>query len=686
VSRGPSVLAQLRDAEAEQARRLEELRADIADLSTSGDVPDPSRSLVAALLLADAATVDRVLQEVRPDELSTEAMGQALAAIAEVRSRALAADLVTVTGELRRRGRDDAAGAVAGLDLTAVLVDSIDAYARLVREEALRRSAAPTLERAARDLRDGARVDDVLGHVARVLPTRGALALAPEPETETWPARRPLPPIAAPVPTLPPELLPAALRPWLGDVAERVSVPLEFLAAPAIVGLGSVIGRSIALRPMPKDDFAVPANLWGGIIGPPGVMKTSAVDQALRPIHRLAALARKAHEDAQATRDADEEAFEARRKAIRGKLERAAKKADAADLANVKDELRSLAAEEAQGEVRERRFTTSDATIEKLGALLTQNPRGLLIVRDELTGWLRGLDREDRAQDRAFYLEAWNGTSSFTVDRIGRGTLHVDALCLSIVGGIQPGRLSSYVRGAIAGQDDADGLMQRIQMLVWPDAYGEWRHVDRWPARDARDRAYAIVERLADLDPAAMGAETDDGELPYLRFAPQAQGLFLEWRADLERRVRGELGATPAYESHLAKYRSLLPKLALVIHLVDVADGGRPGPVTLSATVTAAAWCDFLEAHARKVYAAELTGNASAAHALADRLLSGAVRDGVTVREVSRREWSGLDRSGVVYQAAEVLAGLGWLRIETLDTGGRPSEVLRLHPDLRRSS
>ena len=73
----------------------------------------------------------------------------------------------------------------------------------------------------------------------------------------------------------------------------------------------------------------------------------------------------------------------------------------------------------------QRRYMTNDATIEKIGELLNENPVGLLQFRDELIGLLAGWDRAGREQDRAFYLEAWNGNGSITIDRIGRGTTYV---------------------------------------------------------------------------------------------------------------------------------------------------------------------------------------------------------------------------------------------------------------------
>jgi len=76
----------------------------------------------------------------------------------------------------------------------------------------------------------------------------------------------------------------------------------------------------------------------------------------------------------------------------------------------------------------------NDTTVEKLGELLNHHPNGLLLFRDELSGWFHTMDRPGHENDRAFYCEAWNGTSAYTYDRIGRGTVHIRAACLSVLG------------------------------------------------------------------------------------------------------------------------------------------------------------------------------------------------------------------------------------------------------------
>ena len=108
--------------------------------------------------------------------------------------------------------------------------------------------------------------------------------------------------------------------------------------------------------------------------------------------------------------------------------------------------------------------------------------------------------------DRAFYLEAWNGHGRFKYDRISRGTIDIEAACISILGGIQPGPLGHYLRSALQGGEGDDGLIQRFQLLVWPDISKEWVNVDRWPDSDARKKAYEVFSRLNKLTAADIGA------------------------------------------------------------------------------------------------------------------------------------------------------------------------------------
>jgi putative DNA primase/helicase len=463
-----------------------------------------------------------------------------------------------------------------------------------------------------------------------------------------------------------------------------MQIPPDFAAAGAVVVAGSLIGRRVGIRPKRRDDWLVVPNLWGAIVGRPALLKSPALAEVMKPLSRLVAEAYEEYREAQRVYETDVMVAEAAKAALKDELKRAAREA-----AGSKDrsKLDEIARRGQDTDVLEepvlKRYKTEDATVEKISEILLENPRGILVHRDELSGWLRNLEKQGREGDRSFYLEAWNGTGSFDVDRIGRGSLHIPALCLSILGGIQPGPLSTYVYQATQGEKGDDGLLQRFQLLVWPDPPPTWSNVDRWPDTVAKNRAYEVFKQLDTLDPQAFSAtdEVEEG-IPAVRFTEEAQEVFDQWRDELEGRLRSE-ELPPALESHLAKYRSLMPSLALVFQLIEYVDGtGKGGAVGHRATLQAAAWCEYLETHATRLYSSAENPAMEGARVLLKRIRNGVVRDGDSTRSVYRRHWAKLSTPEEVSSACRVLEEFGWLRIEVAKTDGRSTTRLRLHPSL----
>jgi hypothetical protein len=247
-----------------------------------------------------------------------------------------------------------------------------------------------------------------------------------------------------------------------------------------------------------------------------------------------------------------------------------------------------------------------------------------------------------------------------------------------------------YVKSALSGSAADDGLIQRFQLAVWPDALGEWKNIDRWPNTTARERANDIYERLDTLAAETVGAHQGPHDVtPAIRFCEDAQRLFNEWRAELEKTLRANnMENTPALESHLAKYRSLMPSLALVFHLVDVVEGKVEGPVSREAALLSWKWCDYLHTHARKIYAEEIQGELIGAHALLHKIKHNDVFDGDTLRDIVRNGWADLNTTEKVEAAASALEKLNWLKIVTEKPegkrGGRPKIFLRLNPKVQK--
>lgn len=489
--------------------------------------------------------------------------------------------------------------------------------------------------------------------------------------TLQWTPRQDLPPKLPSVPTMPPEMLPAALRGWLVDVAGLACVPLEGVAAPAVVGLSGLIGRSVQLEPEGLGDWQVIPNLWGALVMRPSGLKSMQLGRALEPLRELENRAREEFEAGEIDRELRLEFLKAQEEQLK---KHARTRGGTLDL----EALRQLRVEAREAAPAPRRYMVQDTTHEKLGELLRDNPRGLTMLRDELSGWIDAMSREEHSEARAFWLSSWNGDGTHHFDRIGRGTVRVDHLCVAVAGAIQPGPLQRFVARSRAGSADDVGFLQRFQLLIYPDGLPKWARPTRRADTQAKARAFAVYEALDTL--------RQSPEPVTLTFDEEAQVIFREWRDALENRVRGEeLVGAPAFESHLGKYRSLVPSLALIFHLVEVVPlerGRHPlPPVSVEALELALNWAEFLELHARKVYAAEVGGFNAPAHALAEKIESKAVRDGDRLRDLRRKEWAGLT-DGLLNRAVEQLVDLGWVQVQEIETGGRSVEVLRLHPDL----
>jgi len=509
---------------------------------------------------------------------------------------------------------------------------------------------------------------------------------APSPDTARdtrafeWPEPRE---IKADLPPAPPfdalALLPKTLADYVLDEADRMPCAPDYVASALLVALGAVIGTKIASKPKRRDDWIVTPNLYGGVVGDPSAKKTPAINTAMRFLDRLEAKEADLLEDRERVYQVELAAFEAHQGAVKANMKKAAgSKTDNGKMKSAMQDLQDL---EAPEKPYPRRFKSNDATVEKLGDLLTRNQFGMLVFRDELIGLLSSWDKEGREGDRAFYLEGWNGTGSFSIDRIARGSLHVKSLCLSVFGGIQPDLLERYL-ASMAGSLDNDGRIQRFQVMVYPDAVPwEWR--DRYPVEGAREAVRDLFDRLASFDPLQDGATPADDfvKLPHLCFDDAAQDLFIEWSTELHRELIAK-EQNPLMQQHLGKFEKLFCSVALILHLSE----GNLGPVKVDSAIRAAAWCEYLAGHARRIYGLVEVGKINTARTLGRRIAEGKLPDRFTARDVVRKGWSSLLSTIEVEGALSVLEEFGHvLSFETAEQLGRPTTRYTINPKTRRT-
>ncbi|OAN88968.1 hypothetical protein A8B84_10335 [Marinobacter sp. EhC06] len=461
----------------------------------------------------------------------------------------------------------------------------------------------------------------------------------------------PLPPDNPEVMPLPMEALPEQIRAFVDDVATRQQCPPDYVAIAALCGLSAVVGNKIRVCPKQHDDWGLTPNLWGAVIGGPASSKSPAVGAALAPLKGMERAAWQEYEAEKTEYEAELKLSQIEKKQAEDTAKRLSKKGDKE---GAREALRASV-----GDIEEptpKRFIVNDSTIEQLGVLMNQNPDGLLLVRDELAGWLSKLEKEEGASDRAFYLECYEGDNSHTTDRIGRAIVRVEKMTLAVIGGIQPSKIAPLIRGAVRGHGN-DGFVQRLQLAVWPDIPKsvKWHDV---PPNDDIYNAYAdCFHRLAAIPREGKRA----------RFDEAGQAMFIDWWEEMQAESRGD-DVHPVLSAHLQKMPKTVAALSLIFELIETEET----TISEHSLAMALELTDYLKSHAKRLYA--IVDNAAIKGAKLMQLRKDKLPSPFTPREVQRKGWTGLTEREQIQDAIDVLEEYNQIkRHYQNDTGGRPS-------------
>lgn len=470
-------------------------------------------------------------------------------------------------------------------------------------------------------------------------------------------------------------MIPECWRPYARDLAATLQVPMDFIALSLMAVFATIIGASCAVRPKAKASWQEVCNMWGLLIGYPSQLKTPTTMSVMSLINRLEERSEREYKEALKKYEREKDSYQLQRTTLKGLIRQEMKKSSGGDaLARYKKSYDEL---EPPTEPVEKCFYTNDATIEALYKTLAENPRGVLLYRDELSAQLIAWDSPRRAGEKQFFMEGHKGLGKFKRKTKSTGTEKPKNI-ISLFGTMTPDTVKHYVN--YAQKFGSDGFLQRLQLMAYPNLNEQDWH-DEYEDKEAKERAYKAAVRLADSeDMQVFGAiKSENDRYAYFNFSFEAQKCFEEWYRDLLQKLKDEKDAQ--INAHLSKYRGLMPTIALVLHLVDCADKDEKGPITKSATLMAMHWMEYLESHARRVYALR-TGEASkAAEILTEKIeLEQIGTEPFTVRQITEKDWTGLTEREVIYVALDQLVAANYLRAEKAVGPGTPTIKYTVNP------
>lgn len=463
-------------------------------------------------------------------------------------------------------------------------------------------------------------------------------------------------PTVEPFRPFPVDTLPGPLDSFVEAASLAMACDPSFVALPLLAALAAAIGstRRIVL----KRGWSEPAILWVAIVGESGTTKTPPFKLVMKPLRDMQGRALQRH--AEEMKD---------HKAAMARYER--------DLTRWKRDKGDTDPPEEPECPLAVRYIVSDTTVEALHPLLLENPRGLLLARDELAGWLGSFDRYAKGgkggADSAHWL-SMHGGESIIVDRktgIPR-TIFVPQAYVSVCGGIQPGILNR----ALGVEHRESGLAARLLLTCPPRRPKRWTDADIDPAAEAE--LAGILARLYELEPTTG----DDGQpCPvFIGMTADAKRLWVDFynahgleQVDLS----NELSAA------WSKLEGYAARLALIIHFARWAAGDatleHSDQIDADSMRRAVTLAEWFKQEARRVYGLlSETDEERDRRQLADWISK---RGGtVTAREVQqghRQYRTAEDAEAAMDDLAK--AGLGtWQPVPPTAKGGRPHRVFIL--------
>jgi hypothetical protein len=292
------------------------------------------------------------------------------------------------------------------------------------------------------------------------------------------------------------DTLPSVVKNFVLEAARSLPVAPEMLVLPVLTVIGAAIGNSRCIQL--KTDYRESAAIYGAVVAETGSMKSPSLAKVVKPLQDL------------------------------------------------------------QDETH--RTWTSDVTVEALGPLLMANPRGLLIVKDELVGLVTGLNqyKGGKGSDRQFFLSAYSG-SALSVDRkggAGKPAFHLNIAqpFLSIIGCIQPDVLPILK----AESDSEDGFVERL-LFTWPRPI-RVRWSDETISKPVNDDYEALIHQLRRNEWAGS-----PNPLP-LPLTPGARKFWQQWH---DGHMEEAEGVSPQMRGFYSKLKGYCARLALIHALVD---------------------------------------------------------------------------------------------------------------------
>lgn len=329
------------------------------------------------------------------------------------------------------------------------------------------------------------------------------------------------------------DIYPMFIQRYISEVSSTLNANIDFLGCGFLWALSLCVGNTIKIEP--KKGWQEAAILWIALVGRAGVGKTHTIKAITNPLEHLNGREIKKYADSMSKY----EAYQAL------------------------DKKEKLFAEEVK-KPRKTKFIAEDITMEALVELHEANPNGIGILKDELVGWIKDMNKYREGSDLQKYLSSWsNGILSS--DRKTSGSSYVEKSFIPIIGGVQP----SILTGVYTPENKENGFIDRI-LLCYPEIQVE-RYNKKEMSEKLMNEYYEFMTFLFDNIKTSLLKYDDFGNItPFIvRLSPDADK---QWNRIFDKitDMQNSDNENEYIKSVLPKMKSYILRFALLLDVLYI--------------------------------------------------------------------------------------------------------------------
>ena len=448
---------------------------------------------------------------------------------------------------------------------------------------------------------------------------------------------------------LPIDVLPRLMQETVKNFSKVYCCPPEFAFVPLVTMIGSVIGHKIHVKPRKNSDLVIAPNFWAISIGDSGAGKFPVhlrMREFFGPLNDKASMD---YDDANKRYGAQQKIEKIRERIssqhIKQRIIAIDKILDPIEKRKMEELLASEVTENSRQPQKPSlvRYTTNKATYADLQRTLGENHNGILMDLEDLKGFIHQLRGSKGFEYRSFLLECNSGFGQHDIDRLNTGTTYASNMLLSIFATTKPSVVYPHIRNTLKGSEENDGLWQRFNILLHPKTTD---NVSSASGEVEVSLISKVQSLFCSINQCDFGFQPNLGlKERSVCLSERALGVYKQWYREITS-FKSKKDVNDVYQNYLLKYKTLVPKLALLFEVVESFDDANQviGPiksVSETSAKKAVRIAKFLESHARHVF--DVRTNIDTANAILILKRIDRLPPKFSARDIAQKNWSGLN-------------------------------------------